>query len=388
METSNGVLARILEGDCRQTLSDLADASVHCVVTSPPYFGLRDYGCAGQIGLEASLEEYLAALVAVFREVRRVLRRDGTLWLNLGDVYNSQGGHTRQGETSQRQGRRNVAAQHAVKGAAIAGLKPKDLIGLPWRLAFALQADGWYLRSAITWCKPGPMPESVRDRPTSATEMLFLLAKQPRYFYDAQAIAEPCVSDHGSGNGFKREARLSFQDDDGARGSDEPWTPTSGTRNRRNWWVIGTDPYPGDHFATFPQALVRPCVLAGTSAYGCCPECGAPWERVVEKAAQGGVERSVNGREGLIRNDTAKHAGRVGEVAVQTTGWRPTCAHEPLPPEPCRVLDPFAGTGTTGVVALSLGRRAILCELSPKYVKQIHRRLNRVQLPLPETMIL
>jgi DNA modification methylase len=251
---------RILVGDCRTTLATLPDQSVQCCVTSPPYFGLRDYGHAGQIGLEETPDAFVAELVAVFREVRRVLRDDGTLWLNLGDSY------------ARGFGGGSPGAKSATNAGSFAdresrplpdGLKGKDLVGIPWMVAFALRADGWYLRSDIIWHKPNPMPESVTDRPTKSHEYLFLLAKSERYYYDADAIAEPAIhagavvtNDAGKNSemgeygqtrgGFLREGGVTVKD----------------TRNKRSVWTVPTSPFKGAHFATFPPALIEPCILA------------------------------------------------------------------------------------------------------------------------------
>jgi site-specific DNA-methyltransferase (adenine-specific) len=229
-------MTTILQGDCIEQMRTLAPDSVQTCITSPPYFGLRDYGHDGQIGREETPDEYVARLVEVFREVHRVLRKDGTLWLNLGDSYAANGGS----HGGRQDNQRGVGAKrtHDAGGAdsgrrrAPVGLKAKDLIGIPWRVAFALQADGWFLRQDIIWHKPNPMPESVRDRCTKAHEYLFLLSKEPRYYFDAASMQE-----NGS---------------------------TSGRRNRRSVWTIQTRPFKGAHFATFPPALVRPCILAGS----------------------------------------------------------------------------------------------------------------------------
>jgi DNA modification methylase len=252
---------RIIEGDCREMLATLPAESVHCCVTSPPYFGLRDYGVAGQIGLEPSPDEFIAALVVVFREVRRVLRSDGTLWLNLGDSYTT--GASTAARSSDPKAVGDVAAGVRRIGTP-AGLKPKDLLMIPARVALALQADGWWLRSDIIWHKPNPMPESVTDRPTSAHEHVFLLSKSARYFYDIEAVREPSVSDHVSGNGYGRPEQLSR----GGRGQAEGWTDVGGLRNLRNVWTIATAPFSEAHFATFPPALVEPCIRAGCPAGG------------------------------------------------------------------------------------------------------------------------
>lgn len=236
---------RIIQGDCRAVLRTLPDESVQCIVTSPPYFGLRDYGDAEQIGLEQTPEQYVQEIVGVFREARRVLRHDGTLWLNLGDSYaaarggthqpaetlaGGEGGRTAEGERVNR-GRRD--GYNPTRNAAAIGLKHKDLIGIPWRVALALQADGWYLRQDVIWHKPNPMPESVTDRFTKAHEYVFLLSKSERYYFDHEAVQEPAT---------------------GARG----------VRNKRSVWTVATKPFPGAHFATFPPELIRPCVLAGS----------------------------------------------------------------------------------------------------------------------------
>jgi len=418
--------ATLLHGDCREVLKTLPAESVHCVVTSPPYWGLRDYGtgeweggdpacdhslplgdggavrvderipfrtgkqythqrvtgndcrCGArrvdrQIGLEPTPEEHVAALVVVFREVKRVLRSDGVLWLNYGDCYAGNphyaGGAVGGANGSDHKPYHGGYASGTRGKISGPGLKPKDLVGMPWRVAFALQADGWWLRSDIIWSKPNPMPESVTDRPTRAHEYVFLLTKSARYFYDADAIREPDVSGHGSGNGFKRAARLSFLDEDGPRGNETPWTPGAG-RNKRTVWTINSQPFAEAHFATFPEALIEPCVMAGTSEWGCCPKCGAPWERVVEKVGHQQQKRWTGaGREnGCLAG--GGHEGRTGEwrCTMTTTGWQPTCTCKEPETVPCVVLDPFAGSGTVGKVATRLGRRSLLIDLNEAYM--------------------
>ncbi|PWC97735.1 DNA methylase N-4 [Azospirillum sp. TSO5] len=231
---------------------------------------MRDYGVDGQIGLEQTPDEYVAKLVEVFREVRRVLRDDGTLWLNLGDSFaGGGGGNYGSGKNVVSQGGQQVTnVRNRQSWLTAAGLKSKDQIGIPWMVAFALRADGWYLRSDIVWSKPNAMPESVRDRPTRAHEFVFLLTKSDRYLYDHEAVKEPAVSDHKSGNGFKRDARLSYKDADGARGNDEQWDGVGGLRNLRSVWTVSTKPFKGAHFATFPPDLIEPCIKAGCPAGG------------------------------------------------------------------------------------------------------------------------
>ena len=237
----------------------LKPGSAHTCVTSPPYFGLRDYGVDGQIGLEPTPDEFVASLATVFREVRRVLRDDGTLWLNLGDSYARTGGTDRKvPETARVGSTRNTMTQMGDRtGKAPSGLKDKDLIGVPWRVAFALQADGWYLRQDIIWHKPNPMPESVRDRCTKAHEYIFLLSKSPRYYFDSEAIKEP-ASAPPKKCGPKNDASRNDSGRTGiVRGDGE-------TRNRRSVWTVSTKPFGGAHFATFPPALIEPCILAGS----------------------------------------------------------------------------------------------------------------------------
>jgi DNA modification methylase len=257
----------ILIGDVRQKLKELPDQSVHCVVTSPPYWGLRDYGEDGQIGMEDTPEEFVANLVGVFREVWRVLRDDGTLWLNLGDSYAGSGkgrnpdGTVHVSAMIAKQGSSAGTVMGNVKGGLVPdGLKPKDLVGIPWRVAFALQAEGWYLRQDIIWHKPNPMPESVTDRCTKSHEYIFLLSKSRQYYFDNEAIKEPAKyagDDRGSRSDSRRGTIMNS-----VSGT------TAETRNKRDVWTVTTRPFKGAHFATFPPQLIEPCILAG------CPEGG------------------------------------------------------------------------------------------------------------------
>ena len=302
-------------GDCMAILPTLPKGSVQCCVTSPPYFGLRDYGQDGQLGLESTPDEYVAKLVAVFREVRRVLRDDGTVWLNLGDSYAGyHGNRNAEVPTSATNGWTNGTNENARTSTANrGGLKPKDLIGIPWRVAFALQADGWYLRQDIIWSKPNPMPESVRDRPTKAHEYLFLLSKSARYYYDAEAVKEGSTGQQGAAADFRRATKdhvIPHQSVAQHR-IDRNSTIYNGKRNRRSVWTVSTQPYGGAHFATFPPKLIEPCILAGSA---------------------------------------------VGDT----------------------VLDPFGGSGTTAGVAIEHGRKAILCELSEEYAKFVPDRINSI----------
>lgn len=255
---------RILNCDVLEGLAQLADESVHCVVTSPPYWGLRDYGVDGQIGLEATPAEFVARMVDVFREVRRVLRKDGTCWMNLGDSYLNAKGEAGGVDPKQPARRHGLRPQDV----SIAGIKRKDLIGVPWRAAFALQADGWWLRSDIIWSKPNPMPESVTDRPTKAHEYVFLLTKSERYHYDAEAIAEPAIhaGDVKTTNG--NAGMAGGYDGHRTRDGFKRGVTVKETRNKRTVWTIPSAPFPEAHFATFPPELVEPCIKAGCPVGG------------------------------------------------------------------------------------------------------------------------
>lgn len=353
----------ILNGDVIACLRSLPDACVQCVVTSPPYWGLRDYGVEGQIGLEPTPEEYVEKMVEVFREVRRVLRDDGTLWLNLGDSYASAWACGRRnvvGNGSMENGKRD-SRPNRVSG----DIKEKDMVGIPWRVAFALQADGWYLRSDIIWSKPNPMPESVTDRPTKSHEYVFLLTKRARYFYDADAVREAHVSvdqsprKSGVGNGLNRTDR----------GVGREFFGNPAGRNRRTVWEIPTQPTPEAHFATFPEALVEPCIKAGTSERGACPKCGAPWRRsILSQSSGSGDHRAVPGQNKPFTIPR-------GEYLRSTIGWEPTCTCGG-DPVPCIVLDPFGGSGTVAKVARDLGRSSILIEINPEYVQIAKKRLR------------
>jgi len=343
---------QVLLGDALDVLRTLPDEHVQMCVTSPPYWGLRDYGVEGQIGLERTPEEYISRLVGIFSEVRRVLKKDGTLWLNLGDCYATGAGKVGECPGGGEQGARwkghrgsRSGSQKQANGAMgptiqpnrmpIQGMKPKDLVGVPWSVAFALRADGWYLRRDIIWSKPNPMPESVLDRPTTAHEYVFLLSKSERYFYNSDAIKEPAAYLQPNspesikspyGQGFTRRAKgnaktfrggcaytqvRSFDNSADVEHESHGNVPNeSGLRNKRSVWTVATQPFPEAHFATFPPALIQPCILAGS---------------------------------------------RIGDV----------------------VIDPFMGAGTMGVVAGKLGRKWVGIELNPKYKAMAELRIKR-----------
>jgi DNA modification methylase len=460
---------RLIRGDARRL--PLADKSVHMCVTSPPYWGLRDYqtgrweggdeGCDHrqvrppaasstlrldgrehigpyedettpllsrqpyrdtcgkcgarrvdhQIGLERTPDEFCRTMVEVFREVRRVLRDDGTCWINLGDSYairaqNRSSDWLARHPTGNTGFHTNVQSKDVFEGREYPpDLKPKDLCGIPWRVALALQADGWYLRSDIIWAKPNPMPESVTDRPTKSHEYLFLLSKGERYYYDAEGIKEDAMQ-VGGGAGLKGRgdaARDPATRTDYYRGPryDPP------TRNLRSVWSIPTESFAGAHFATFPRRLVEPCIKAGTSGRGCCPGCGAGWEREVERERL--APAAPSGMREIGRWAERQQSG-VGERCVtHAIGWRPGCScfghfvevddepdnpyarprrvyvpDGPQPdPVPAVILDPFAGSGTTLVVASALGRSGIGIDLSPDYLALARRRIERPHAPVP-----
>jgi len=389
---------RIIAGDCTEGLRTLPDASVHCCVTSPPYWGLRDYGHDGQIGLESTPEAYVARMVEVFREVRRVLRDDGTCWLNLGDSYNNAGsskngtgldGKQRGGATGAdgECGYKKRDLRHALKGS---GIKHKDLVGIPWRVAFALQADGWWLRQDIIWHKPNPMPESVTDRCTKAHEYVFLLTKSERYYYDAEAVSEATMESSlaRSAAGFvttERDKQTEGVQIGAAKrqryGLREAFVAKP-TRNRRSVWTITTKPYSGAHFAVMPADLVEPCIKAGCPEQ-CCSMCGAGYERITakQKRFESGSGRSGNaieGKQDLAASETNSTPDiRMGPVvSVQTLGWAPACDCDASGTTPGTVLDPFAGSGTTLAVAAELGRNGIGCELNPEYIQLAEQRIK------------
>ncbi len=397
--------SEIIQGDCLEVLAGMPERSVHCVVTSPPYWGLRDYGVDGQLGLEKTPDEYLAKMVEVFRAVRRVLRDDGTLFLNLGDSYWNGGGEKRDGGHGFVDG--GKLKLEKAKGSLLQrksssglGLKPKDLCGMPWRLALALQADGWTLRSDIIWHKPNPMPESCTDRPTKSHEHMFLLTKKPRYYYDAEAVREAAEYGYREHTGEMRSVAQ-----DGRRhttGTTKGGNGSSG-RNLRDVWTIPTEAYTQAHFATFPRKLVEPCIKAGTSDKGCCPECGAPWVRVTVKdrkptrpgtntkiAVPGGWAQSGEHTSEAWMRDSKEignrdHRRHVTET--RTIGWKPGCDCVRRVMDvaiPCTVLDLFCGSGTTGVVATQLGRRFIGIELNPDYAELARARIANPE-PMPPT---
>lgn len=419
---------------------DLPDNSIHCVVTSPPYWALRDYGVEGQLGLEPTPEEYIAKMVNVFREVKRVLRDDGVLWLNIGDCYADD---TKWGGST---GGKHADALHGsptVRKKRSSNLTPKNLVGIPWRLAFALQSDGWILRRDNIWSKPNPMPESVNGwrwercririskedqslrteaerlsgfgrhsgntllnpttwvdcpgcdkcapngglvlrrgsgRSTTAHEYLFQFTKTGEYFYDCEAVKEESVTGDtrkpygpgqidNRGNGHDRGGGAQRSNCDGL------------SRNRRSVWEIATQPYPGAHFATFPETLVEPCVKAGTSEKGCCASCGAPWARILEPSDEAKERLGAawhNHENDLGRGQRGTPPALKGPANI-TKGWRATCSCNAGDPVPCAVADPFAGSGTVASVAVKLKRHFVGVELNAEYAKLAAIRIARAK---------
>jgi DNA modification methylase len=354
--------------DAISLLKALPSNYVNCVVTSPPYWGLRDYGVPGQIGLEPTMHEFIDKMVILFREVRRVLRDDGTLWLNLGDSYStSPKGNPGDGLNGQRFG----ANEHRYDKSKSPGLKPKDLCGIPWRVALALQDDGWWLRSDIIWHKPNPMPESVTDRPTKAHEYIFLLTKSANYWYDADAVREDAQDRPFAGNGNKtiRPNNTEWHDNRYAPGA-SGYGHNPADRNKRTVWTVATQPYSAAHFATYPMALIDPCVKAGCPPQ-VCVECGAPWERVVDY--QPHYEKRQSRGEPLGVMPQVDSSGWK-QPKRDLLGWRPTCnCHAPT--RPGIVYDPFMGAGTTALVAIQNGRHYLGSELNPEYVQMARQRI-------------
>lgn len=344
------------------------------------------------LGLEPTPEAFVGHIVMVYRAVWRVLRDDGTAWVNFGDSYaasaKGSGGTAKSGLNAKKDANGALHGESKVLGQHMdvsrfdlraSGLKPKDLCGIPWRVAFALQADGWYLRSDVIWAKPNPMPESVTDRCTKAHEYIFQLAKRERYYYDVEAVKEEASQPHGEPmlTGQRKAAILGHTDSTSKLGTNngEP------TRNPRSVWHISTQSYAEAHFATFPEAIPERCIKAGTSERGCCPECGAPWVRVTTKdrrATRPGTGSKVTG-------DTMTDGNRDPERHVtetRTVGWRQGCDCPEHAPVPCTVLDQFNGSGTTGAVACQLGRHYIGCELNPAYIALAERRIGMATKPL------
>ena len=395
-------------GDAREVLAAMPAQSVHMALTSPPYWGLRGYkGGERMIGLEPTWEEHLDNLLAVFREVWRVLRDDGICVVNYGDAYAATTKGT--GGATEKQSTNAGSFHDGGRKIDIGSFKPKDLMMMPSRVAMALQSDGWFLRSMIPWIKKNPMPESVTDRPTNAVEYFFLFAKKKTYFWDAVAVRKERTSVEDA-NGFRGGSytggqpgprattgnkRTDKQRGHGRRhdGFNDRWDAMSkdeqqaGGANMRNYLFEATAPFKGAHFATFPPSVIEPFILAATSAKGCCPECGAPWTRMTKKQVTDTRPNSQgrNIREGLHYDkagvapsgyamQNAPHGS--ASYAYRTLRWEPSCECKAGKPVPCTVLDPFAGAGTTGLVADRHQRNAVLIEISKEYADLARKRIH------------
>ena len=414
-------------GDCREKLKELPNNFFHTVITSPPYWGLRDYGtgkwiggdpnCShiagksrndadrefgtketltvqyrdvckdcgavredNQIGMEASPEEYVRKIVRTFQEVKRVLRDDGTLWLNLGDSYSS-GGRTSTTNQSVRGDKDYGVTRPPVSGS----IKPKDLVGIPWRVALALQEDGWYLRQDIIWHKPNPMPESVKDRCTKAHEYIFLLSKSEQYYYDSEAIKEDCSEDNVKDFLNRKITNNKGKNVEGSYDEVRPdltrdrkdYMPTDFKRNKRSVWTVPVKPYNEAHFAVFPTSLIEPAILAGCPPK-ICSECGTPYEREMVTVEVPERETRDN-MVGVIpkRDKTSRMNSKDMKSLVQEDrGFTKNCSCSGSQTSAGRVLDPFGGSGTTALVADRHGRDATIIELNHKYVDIAETRLG------------
>lgn len=380
-------------GDALTVLRSLPEASVHTCVTSPPYWRMRDYQVDGQYGLEPTIEAYLARQLEVFREVRRVLRPDGTLWLNMGDRYSSggRGGHA--GDVAPRAA--HYSRKNGILGANTwqsppPGFKDKELLGLPWRLALALQADGWWLRADCIWHKPNAKPESVKDRPGSAHEYVFLLAKSESYYYDWWAVREAASESERNRRARQSENTVRHYK---LKREDSNFSPVArpigkhgcfrssiarqkialtGMRNLRSVWTIATYGFKGQHFATYPVKLAERCILAGSSEYGCCAWCGTPWRREFTRTrakCHSNAELKAQGIHRIGDSDDTYEPPRFA-------GWIKGCDCSFDGIEPCTVLDPYAGAGTTLVASVRLGRRAVGIELNHRYADIARARVD------------
>lgn len=408
-------MIKLLNGHWIDILKTLPDNSVHCVITSPPYYGLRSYLPANhpmkylELGNESTPFDYISKLAYGFEEVRRVLRKDGTLWLNLGDTYATAafkwGGS--QGHLACKQNT-NRGSKRAVK-KDLRDFKYKDLMGIPWRVAIALQDNGWHLRLDNIWQKPNAMPESVPDRCNRVHEYFFHFSKSAKYFFDAHAIKEPSAGTaHSRGTGVNPKANgpnsrmIRERTEPGKTNKPNPslWnncrqnasfsaavTQPVLMRNKRSVWTVAIAPYRDAHYATFPPQLITPAILAGTSAKGVCANCGAQWRRVLKKAKSGKTdyrgkyssEKESNGTNLQRSLKAARAQGGDHDnpfPQAQTVGWEPTCNCPDPWPIPATILDPFAGSFTVGMVARSLGRSAIGIELNPEYIEQGECRSN------------
>ncbi|MFH1833910.1 MAG: site-specific DNA-methyltransferase [bacterium] len=380
------IISGAFTGDSRELIKKLPARSVQCVVTSPPYWALRDYGDGkrpGLMGLEPTVHDYVAAVVDFFREVKRVLRKDGSVWLNMGDTY-TQGGRGSAGASFKGWGVRKYQnagpAMDAVGGVIkVEGMGRKQLIGVPWRVALALQDDGWLLRTEVIWDKPNATPESVPDRPQRSHEYLFLLSRSTKYYYDKYAVTCPVTgSAHPRGAGVHPKAETAPDHTRSNSSFSSAVRDLVDRRLMRTVWSIPTQPCPNAHFATFPEDLVAPCVMLSTPPM-CCGVCGKPWKRLVKVAYTNPGGRTTNGPRARERSERRSFEKRL-ERSIETVGWEPVCRHRD-PSGRSIVLDPFFGTGTVGRVAEDHGRNWIGFELNPDYEKFWRRRTSQIAFP-------
>lgn len=344
---------KLLVGDSLTELSRIEDKSVQCIVTSPPYYQMRDYGVDNQLGQEDTPEEYIQKLVDIFKECRRVLRDDGICWINIGDTYNNNNGFSRSSEKYQRKGRANgTDHKKAIKHNRI---KYKDLMGLPWMLAFALQEDGWYLREDIIYSKTNPMPDGAKDRPCRSHEYVFMFTKKAKYYYDYFNIMEFCQ------NNITNKTRFGARNAEGTyRNDTEREVSQANKKQKRSVWTLPVSSYKGHHFATYPQELIEPCIKSSIPDKGCCSKCKAPYERIVEK-----VQVPHDCKEGYV-------------VQLRGDKWIAQCD--------CKqeitksyVLDPFMGSGTTALVSLKNNANFIGIEINPKYLEIARNRIRKFE---------
>lgn len=374
----------LLQGKSQDVLKQFPDNTFHTVVTSPPYWSLRDYFNDEQLGQESTPEEYVKNVVSIMKEVKRTLRKDGTVWFNIGDSYNNSSGFCRATKDWEREGRsKGSADKKAIKHPII---KIKDLMGMPWRVAFALQEEGWYLRCDIVWQKTNPMPDGAKDRPTRGHEYIFLLSKSPKYFYDYYRILEDTEEHPDSIQGF------GAKDQKGTYRMDQERTfQHYGKRNKRAVWSQSVATYRGGHFATYPAKLIEPCIKASTSEKGCCVECGVPWERIFEKVE---IEKPAPDNKIILKNMMGSgedifadfdeetktmyrdKAGTIKVLELVSMGWEKQCNCDTDEVMSCLVLDPFNGTGTTGEVALTNKQNYVGIELNEEYLKISRDRLS------------
>jgi len=332
----------LLHGDSKDVLQDFPDNCIHTVVTSPPYWQLRDYFAADQLGQEATPEEYVKNLVEILREVKRVLRKDGSLWLNIGDGYNNSSGFERTTDWKRKGRKGGSSDKKAFKHKTI---KIKELIGMPWRVAFALQEDGWYLRCDIIWEKSNPMPDGVKDRPTRGHEYVFLLTKSPKYYYDYYRVLEDTEEQPEQIQGF------GANEQEGTYRMDQERTfEHYGKRNKRSVWKTSVSTFKGKHFATYPPKLIEPMIMATTCEKGCCVDCGTPWVRQFEKEK--------------VEADNGKGYA----LKLVDKGWIKGCSCKTDEVKRCLVLDPFNGSGTTGIVSFKYDQNYIGIDTNQEYL--------------------